>query len=319
MSPRGLHDTGIATGAAGEQILGPMSAPPVWRSLWPLRVIWLSLPLLVGPALADALAVHSRPVQIVGSVLAWAIWGATLGAMLVPRTTTLTAVRLAVPGAFVVAAWAAIGADRPGWAAVGIAAGAVAVLALAGPGVADGFVDGSSYGAERRVALRVPFAVLVGPAPLAWAAAAAGVVTPPLLLAAEQWVFGVLALAAGVPVVAVVARQMHLLSRRWLVFVPAGVVVHDPLTLVEPILLQRHLLARMGPALADAADDAAAIDTTGGALGLALELRASEPFSVELRHGRDKEEREDVIGMLVTPTQPATTLTIAADHHLPVA
>ncbi len=295
-----------------------MAAPPLWRSLWPLRAVWLSLPVFIGPALADALATHSRSVQVVGSLLAWAIWGVTLGAMLVPRTATLTLVRLAVPGGFVVAAWAAIGADRPGWAAVGIAAGAVAVLALAGPGVADGFVDGSSYGNERRVALRVPFAILVGPAPLAWATAAAGVVTGPLLLAAQQWVAGVLAVAAGIPVVVVVARRMHLLSRRWLVFVPAGVVVHDPLTLVEPILLQRHLVSRMGPALADAGTEDSAVDTTGGALGLALELRASEPFSVGMRHGRDQEEREGVTGMLVTPTQPATTLTIAADHHLPV-
>ena len=295
-----------------------MSSPPLWRSLWPLRAIWLSLPVLMGPALADALAVHSRPVQVVGSLLAWTIWGATLGAMLIPRSVTLTMVRVAVPGGFVVAAWAAISADRPGWAAVGIAAGAVAVLALAGPGVADGFVDGSSYGNERRVALRVPFALLVGPVPMAWAVAAAGAVSGPLLLAARQWVVGALALVVGIPAVVVVVVRMHVLSRRWLVFVPAGVVVHDPLTLVEPILLPRHALSRMGPAMADSDADAGAVDTTGGALGLALELRASEPFSVELRRGRAREEREDVTGMLVTPTQPATTLAIAAEHRLPV-
>lgn len=295
-----------------------MSAPPLWRSLWPLRVIWLFLPVLAGPGLADALADRSRSVQVVASLLAWSIWGIALVAMLVPRTVTLTAVRLAVPGALAVAAWSAIGAERPGWAAVGLAAGAVALLALAGPGVSDGFVDGSSYGSERRAALRVPIAVLVGPVPLAWLAGAAAIVTGPMLLAAEQWIAGAVASVAGVPVLVVVVRQLHLLSRRWLVFVPAGVVVHDPLTLTEPILLQRHLVTRVGPALADVAADGATVDTTGGALGLALELAALEPFSVGVRRGRDRTERAGVRSLLVTPTQPASTLAIAREHRLPV-
>ncbi len=143
-------------------------------------------------------------------------------------------------------------------------------------------------------------------------------VTGPLLLAARQWVAGALAMAAGAAVVVVVARRVHTLSRRWLVFVPAGVVVHDPLTLSEPILLTRQHMDRMGPALADASADAASVDTTGGALGLAVELRSSEPFTVGVRRGRDREERDGVTGMLVTPTQPGTTLAIAAEHRLPV-
>lgn len=295
-----------------------MSPPPIWRSLWPLRAVWLLLPVLLGPSLADALADRSRSVQVVASLLAWGVWAVALAATLVPRSATLTVVRLAAPGAAAVGAWSAIGADRPVWAAVGVAAGAVAALAAIGPGVSDAFVDGSSYGSERRVALRVPVAVLVGPAPLAWAAGAAGLLAGPLLLAAEQWVAGAVALLVGVPVAAIVVRQLHLLSRRWLVFVPAGVVVHDPLTLTEPILLQRHLVTRVGPAAADAPDQAAALDATGGALGLVLELRALEPFSVGVRHGRDRQERDGVQSMLVSPTQPATTMSIAADHRLPV-
>ncbi len=295
-----------------------MSAPPLWRSLWPLRSAWLVLPVLVGPSLADALADRSRSAQIVGSLLAWVIWGIALVAMLVPRAVTLTVVRMAVPGALAVATWSAIGAERAGWAAVGVAAGAVALLAMVGPGVSDGFVDGSSYGSERRAALRVPFAVLVGPVPLAWVAGAAAVVGGPLLLAAGQWVAGAAGVVVGLPVLVVVTRQLHLLSRRWLVFVPAGVVVHDPLTLTEPILLPRHLVTRVGPALADAPADPTTVDTTGGALGLALELSALEPFSVGLRHGRERTEQRDVRSLLVTPTQPAATMAIAADHRLPV-
>lgn len=253
--------------------------------------------------------------QIVGSLLAWLLWSIGLVAMLVPRTTTLTFVRFVVPGSLVSAAWATVGADRPVWAAVGIAAGVVATLSLAAPGVSDAFVDGSSYGPERRVALRIPPLVLAGPVTVAWAVGAAAVVGGPLLLAAEQWVPGALATAAGVAVVPLVLRRFHLLSQRWLVFVPAGVVVHDPLTLSEPVLFQRHLLRMVGPAPADTD----ALDATGGALGLGIEIRGAEPISVGLRRGRTADELTDVPGLVVTPTRPAATIALAADHRLPTA
>lgn len=290
-----------------------MSSPPPWRTLWLLRVVWLLIPVLAGPGLADALAERSRSVQVVGSLLAWSIWGLALLAMLVPRTVTLTVVRLTVPGAVAVAVWATT-AEGSAWAAVGLAAAVLALLGLAGPGVSDAFVDGSSYGPERRVALRVPTAVLLGPAVLAWMVAGAAVAAGPLLLATQQWTAGGAATVVGLPAIAVVGRQMHLLSRRWLVFVPAGIVVHDPLTLTEPVLVPRHLVARLGPALADSTG----LDLTGGALGLALELSTSEPLTVGLRKGREREERTDVTALLVTPTQPGTTLALADERRLPV-
>lgn len=252
--------------------------------------------------------------QIVGSLLAWLLWGLALIAMLVPRTATLTLVRFVVPGSLAVAAWSTIGADRPVWAAAGIAASVVATLCLAAPGVSDAFVDGSSYGAERRVALRIPPLVLVGPVAVAWVVGAAGVVGGPMFLAAERWVVGALATAAGAVVVPLVLQRLHMLSQRWLVFVPAGIVVHDPLTLSEPVLFQRHLLRRVGPAPADTD----ALDATGGALGLGIEIRGAEPISVGLRRGRTADELTEVPGLVVTPTRPAATLALAADHRLPV-
>src|SRR5690606_12614568 len=156
-----------------------------------------------------------------------------------------------------------------------------------------------------------------GPVPVAWALAAAGLVVGPLLLAAEQWVLGGIALVVGLPVVVAVALRLHVFSRRWLVFVPAGVVVHDPLAMAEPVLLQRHLLRRIGPAEADATADGS-LDLTGGALGLALELRTAEPFEVGRRQGRETVETTGVPAVLVTPGRPATTLEIAAERKLPV-
>jgi hypothetical protein len=289
-------------------------SPPA--AVWALRALWLVLPVVAGPAIADAFADRSRAVQVVGSALAWAGWAGGLLAGLLLRTVSLTVVRAVAPGAVAVTAWAALDADRPGWAVAGLVTASAAALAAAAPAVGDAFVDGSSYGDERRVALRAPL-LLSGPAALAWAVVAAGTVGGPLLLAAEQWLSGGAATAIGLPLSAVLARRLHVLSRRWLVFVPAGVVVHDPLTVAEPVLLARHLLRRVGPAPADAVQQGA-VDLTGGASGLVIELRAAEPFSIGRRSGRDTVEVADVPAVLVTPVRPATTLELAADRRLPV-
>jgi hypothetical protein len=290
----------------------PLAAP------WPFRALWLILPVLAGPAVADALADRSRAVQVVASVLAWACWGGVLAASMVLRSVTLTAVRALAPGSVPLCTWAAFASDELAWGLAGIVVAVLATVAALSPATADAFVDGSSYGDERRVALRVPVAMAVGPVPIAWALAAAGLVVGPLLLAAEQWVAGGIALVIGVPVVVAVVLRLHVLSRRWLVFVPAGVVVHDPLAMAEPVLLQRHLLRRIGPADADAERDGS-LDLTGGALGLALELRTVEPFEVGLRQGRETVETAGVPAVLVTPGRPATTLEIAAARKLPVS
>lgn len=288
------------------------------RSAWPLRVVWLVFPVVSGPALADALSDRTRSVQVVASLLAWAGWVVGLGALAVLRSSTLTVVRIVVPGGLAVSAWAAIGADRPVWAAAGVGIGAVAVLLLAAPGLSDTFVDGSSYGTERRVALRIPATLLVLPVPLSWAAVAAGAVTGPLLLAASQWVFGAVACVIGCGLTFLGVRQLHLLSRRWIVFVPAGLVVHDPFSLTDPILFPRSSVLRVGPANEGAATDPDVVDSTGRALGLVLEIRSDDPIKVGLRAGREVEERDGIHALLVTPTQPAATLEIARSKRLPV-
>ncbi len=288
------------------------------RSPWPLRIVWLAVPLVAGPALADALADRSRAVQVVASALAWLGWIVGLGAMAVLRSVSLTVVRVVVPGSLAVAAWASLDAARPAWAAAGVGISAVAVMLLAAPGVSDSFVDGSSYGTERRAALRVPVSLLVLPVPLAWLAVAAGVVTGPLLLASSQWVAGGIASVVGFASVVVGVRLLHLLSRRWLVFVPAGLVVHDPFSLTDPILFPRTSVTRVGPAVRGAAVDDV-VDSTGGALGLVLEVRSQDPIKVGIRSGRSVEEHDGVFALLVTPTQPAAALEIARSKRLPVA
>jgi hypothetical protein len=279
-----------------------------------VRVAWLLVPLGLGPAAADALDASSRPVQLVASAGAWAGWLVVLVATLVPTTLSLTIVRVGGPGA-ATAGVAALAAAGPSAATlVGVAVGVVAALASLAPDTAEAFVDGSSYGDERRLPLRCPGTLLLGPVELAWLAVVAGVAAGPLLLAARQWVAGALALAIGLPLAWRATRSLHGLSRRWLVFVPAGLVVHDPFTLAEPALLPRRSIRSL-----TAGDRRApgVVDLTAGAGGLALVAALVEPIGV-LRAAprRAPTELVDATAVAFTPSRPGRVLAEARRRRI---
>ena len=291
---------------------------------WAFRALWVVLPVAAGPVLGAALDDRSGPLQLVASVALWLGWAAVLVASLVPSTVSLTVLRTLAPAAAVTTTWAvavAVGTDADvGEIGLSEAAGlvvsaAAAVVAMA-PSVGDTFVDGSSYGPERRFALRVPAPVLLGPIEVTWALLLAGALAGPLLLAAEQWVAGAAALVVGLPLGFWAVRSLHTLSRRWLVFVPGGVVIHDPLTVTESVLMPKARIARLGPAPADTD----AYDLTQRALGLALQVDLNDPLPVSLYRPRaDRPETATVERLLFTPTRPAHVLDAAEERHLPVA
>ena len=292
------------------------------NATWAFRGLWVVLPLAAGPALGAALDGRNDSVALVASVILWLGWAAVLVASLVPSTVGLTVLRMLAPAAGVATAWAVVvGTDADvGEVGVGDVVGlvvtaAAAVMAMA-PSVGDAFVDGSSYGPERRFALRVPAPVLLGPLELTWAIALAGVLTGPLLLAAEQWVAGVAALLVGLPLAFWAVRSLHALSRRWLVYVPGGLVIHDPLTVTESVLMPKTMVAHLGPAPADTD----AYDLTQRAPGLALQVDLTQPLPVSLYRPRaDHPETATVERLLFTPTRPAHVLDAAEERPLPVA
>jgi hypothetical protein len=277
---------------------------------WVLRVAWLGAGFALGPSVADALDGASAPVQWTAVIGLYAAWAASLLATLVPRSIGLTIVRIGGPAAVAVAVWAALAGGPAAvtdvvalaWAAV------VAGVSLAGV-TTDTMVDGSSYGSERRFALRVPLALLLGPVELAWVAVVAGAATGPLLLAAGSWIAGVVAVAAGSMLAVVGARALHQLSRRWLVFVPAGLVVHDPLAAAEPTLLARQVVAGLGPVLAGGGDggESATLDLSRSAPGLVLEIRLRRPVPM----GRVAAER-----VRFTPVRAGAVLAESARRGL---
>jgi hypothetical protein len=255
----------------------------------------------------------------VTATLAWAAWTGVLVAVALPRTTSLTALRTAAPAVVGAALWAGITAGDPGAAeVVGLAWVAVVALVSFAPATGEAFVNGSAYGDERRMPLRIPAAVAAGPVALAWAAVVAPVVAGPLLLASRAWVAGAVVSAAGVPLAVLGARALHGLARRWLVFVPAGLVVHDPMALMDPVLFTRTRIARFGPAPAEPN----ALDLTRGALGLALQLELEEPTTLIPRPAATARGAPgtpvEVTRLLVTPTRPGAVLALAAERQIPV-
>ncbi len=282
---------------------------------WPARVLWIALALVAGGCVGDALDGRSSAVVIVALVGLWAGWAGGLVALLVPRSTSLTALRIVVPGAVVALGAAALaGSATDGADLAALVVAALAVVAVFVPWVGEAWVGGSAYGAEVRLPLRPPAALTYALAPITWLAVLAGAAAGPLLLAAGQWVAGGVALVVGFPVAAAGVRSLHQLARRWVVLVPSGFVLHDPLAMPEPQLFLRASIAGLGPAEADTTAD----DLSAGAPGLALELVLAEPVDLLVRgQGRTTATRT-ASAVLFTPSRPSRVLDAARTNRIPV-
>ena len=283
----------------------------VW--LWGLRALWASLPWSVGGQLGEALDGRSSAFATTAGAGAWAAWAIGLTALLVPHTVSLTAVRILAPGVLAAACWATVSAGPSATAAMALTCGAVAAVGVMSPLVGARFIDATSYGHERRLALRAPAAVLAGALAPTWALTVGGVAAGPLLWATGHWVMGPLLSVAGWLLAAAGVRAMHSLARRWLVYVPAGLVVHDRMALAEPTLFRRPVITSLGPALAGSD----AHDLTLGATGLVFELRLAEPVTVT--PARSRGGPETVGALLVVPTRPGAVLQEAKKRRIPTA
>jgi len=284
--------------------------------LWPLRALWLALPVIAGATLGAALADTSPAFRTAVAVGSWALWAVTLVVLLVPLPATLTAARVLVPAALAADAWALLTIEPEVLDAVGLALATMATLVVFTAPIGDAFVDGASYGTERRFVLRAPAAVVLGPVELAWAIAVVGGVTGPLLLATERWGAGALAIVVGWPAAAVAVRALHGLHRRWLVFVPAGLVVHDLLVLQDPVLLTRGAIARIGPTVPPGRERALAEPPPSFGLALAAEL--TEPLVVTAR-GRRVAELHEVERVVFVPARPGAVLREASARRIATA
>jgi len=283
--------------------------------MWSLRVVVVALAALMALAIdgtIDGRASAAGPVATV----AWGLVVAVLVlALVVPSPLGLTLVRMFLPVTVPVAvATLALGAGAA-WGIAALAAALLANFVAFSAEIAEAFVQASAYGQERRLPLRAPAALLL-PMGLSWVLWCAITINAMLMLSAAQWFVGALiAVIAGV-LGWLLVRRFHPFSQRWLVLVPAGVVLHDPVVLGDTLMVQRGnlALARLAPA------DTQAADLTGPAVGHAVELimRDMELVVLAGTAAEPKGKALHVQSMLVAPSRPGRALQALAEAKVPV-
>lgn len=280
-----------------------------------MRAAWIAVLWAAGAAIESATADRSDAVGAVALYGGLGLWVLAVAAMAVPTVAGLTGVRALVPlaPAASVVAWST-GADAVD-AALFVGSAAIATVVAFSADVGRAFVQAAAYGDEDRHLLRPPVAYALASV-VTWVLWAACTLAGPLLLAARSYLPGV-----PLTLLALVGawwawQRWHRLSRRWLVLVPVGVVVHDHVVLAETLMIRRQELRalRLAPATTEAAD------MTGPAAGHAIEILTREPVTAILA-ATPAEPRGKVIhltGCLVSPTRPGRVLTAAGRRTLPV-
>jgi hypothetical protein len=267
-----------------------------------------------GAAFADALDGWSTACARVGAMLLWTAWAAGLLALFAPRPWGLTLLRITAPCG-VVGVVLTVTSTSPGAALLAIAGSVIAAALVLSWPVATANANALAYGDEQRVPLRTPTPLLLGPIPLAVAVVAVGIAAGPLLVAAGTIVFGIAAIIVGIPLAVIVARSLHSLSRRWVVFVPAGIAVVDPLTLVDPVLVRREDIATLRRTSTTSLPGDA-LDLRSGTLAGGLRMELVQPVMFARRRGRaDAEVVEPTVVAFAVPHVEAV-IELADSHRI---
>lgn len=278
------------------------ATPIQWISLIAITS-WALIAVTGWPLLRDGLTADGAA----GDVVRWAIafvWGVTLIALVIPSVMSLTIARVITPLAATAAAivWWRTSDMTNG--AVTTAATAIAAIIVGTGEFGQRSVQASAYGDEQRFPLRAPSAFLIASV-ITWLVTAAAIIAAIGLLGRNDLAAAVVSLIA-IALAVLGAPRWHRLSRRWLVLVPAGVVVHDPLVLSETAMWRRHHVA--GASLATS--DTSAADLTGPASGHLIEVRLSETATVVLTDGRANPRGRAIhlTAGLIAPSRPGAAI-----------
>ena len=196
--------------------------------------------------------------RLLVATAAWGTWALILLFVLVPSAVSLTGLRLLTPVHFTVFLLLTASNFDTGVFVSATLSAIVVVLALSAE-IGQTFVQASAYGDEQRFLLRCPkahVAVVVS----IWTLWTASAFVGSLALVNRSWVFGGVLVALTMVGIALLPRRFHRYSRRWLVKVPAGLVVHDHVVLAETAMFDRRGVVS-ATIVAEAGDSA---DLSGG-------------------------------------------------------
>jgi hypothetical protein len=250
-------------------------------TVWVVRIAWVLLAVVPAP-IGDAVAGSGRTAQVVFTLAAWLVWAIGVVAVAWLSPVSLTAIRTLAPVTVIGLVVATL--VRPEladaavfWPLVAVALGVVAAFAAFLPDYAAAHVQASAYGAERRLPLRAPVPQLA-PMVLAWLLATGSLAAFLFALGGEVWWLAASTGAVTALLAWVAATRLHRFARRWLVIVPAGIVVHDHLLLAETFMVKSNTVTAVR--VADAPGEA--LDLSGitrGAL-MVVSMREAENLAL---------------------------------------
>ena len=228
---------------------------------WPVRVLWI----------AFALAPNGF------GIVAWILWALVAIATWIHHPISLTSARCLAPIAVICSVAFSLNESFSSANIAVSTCGIISLMLMFTAEYGSEHVQAGAYGNERRFLLRIPAPVVL-PTFITWTLFAVFIF---VLESAEQN----RNYSLGIPMLLVIcaalwkfAPQMHRLSKRWLVRVPAGWVVHDDLMLAENLLIRSHNLSAMDFALADSE----ALDLSGMTRGVPIQITLREMTDVRL-------------------------------------
>ena len=283
----------------GEHV-GKTTPAVVWASRLSVIATGLAVPLL-----NNALRQMSSLTGISSTVGIWLLWSIALLCTLVPSSSALTAIRLALPTIFVIVAAVAITSEFTSGVAAALAISLLSSLFIFSGDIGNSFVQLAAYGDERRYLLRCPPAMLLVQI-LSWLVWIALAIAAINFFDNEAFVPGGITAVAALFLTIALPPRFHRFSRRWLVSVPAGLVIHDHVVLAETAMFMQNAVIEIG---LDSAQSEAA-DLSGKCAGTGLVITLKD-FDTVVFAGTPKTPGGSAIhvkSMRVCPTRPGRAL-----------
>ena len=228
---------------------------------WPVRLLWIAVAL----------------VQNSFTVSTWIMWALPAVAMWILHPISLSVIRIASPGVIAVLISQLPDLDFMPTPVIAATIATVALLLVYTNDFGSAHVQAGAYGSEQRFLLRLPVS-LIFPAFLSWLVMFGLLIGTEYFATNRDWFIAAAFAIVLIGSVWKLGKQLHRLSKRWLVRVPAGWVIHDGVLLAENLLIRTHQISsiQLAPAQTEA------LDLSGITRGIPLEITLREMTDVRL-------------------------------------